>query len=531
MSRRKTHEEFIGEMININPNIEIVGKYKKHDSKIDCECIVCGNTWSSKPNNLLNGRGCPKCSIERRSNIRRKTQEQFVEEMKIKNPNIEILGQYINNQTPIKCRCKICGCEWESSIPVNLLKCSYCCPECFKINSSNRERMGDEEYCRRLKNENIPLLPIEKYINNSTPILHKCSLCGGEHKYAPNSLLQNKKCVICQGYGIVVQYGINSLADTHPEIASMVIDKELSKKVSAKSVTRTDFICKNCGTVVKNKEIRYVVNHGLSCQICSDGISYPMKFVTNVLEQLNVEYRTEVSFKNWYFDFDNRKYIPRYDIVFDNYIIEVDGGFHKRVHNKSKLTLNDIKYIDSMKDKLAVDNGYKLIRIAAYESDMDYMKNSIINSTLSKIYNLKEIRWDECHKNSIKSYVKEVCDIWNNLSNPSVKEVHKNCGYNIASVRRWLKIGAKINLCNYDPKKEMIKNAKIPHHGKSVICLNYMKTFKSLKDAAKYYNINHSESISRSCKNRNYSGGKDPKSGKPLFWMYYEDYIKAKVVI
>ena len=77
----------------------------------------------------------------------------------------------------------------------------------------------------------------------------------------------------------------------------------------------------------------------------------------------------------------------------------------------------------------------------------------------------------------------------------------------------------------------MIKNAKIPHHRKSVICLNYMKTFKSLKDAAKYYNINHSESISRSCKNRNYSGGKDPKSGKPLFWMYYEDYIKAKVVI
>ena len=77
-------------------------------------------------------------------------------------------------------------------------------------------------------------------------------------------------------------------------------------------------------------------------------------------------------------------------MFFDNYIIEVDGGFHKRVHNKSKLTLNDIKYIDSMKDKLAVDNGYKLIRIAAYESDMDYMKNSIINSTLSKIYNLKQ---------------------------------------------------------------------------------------------------------------------------------------------
>ena len=531
MSRRKTHEEFIGEMINVNPNIEIVGKYKKHDSKIDCECIVCGNTWSSKPNNLLNGRGCPKCSLERRSNIRRKTQEQFVEEMKIKNPNIEILGQYINNQTPIKCRCKICGCEWESSIPVNLLKCSYCCPECFKINSSNRERMGDEEYINRLIDNNIPVLPIEKYVNNSTPILHKCSLCGAQHNYAPNYLLQNKKCVVCQGSGIVVQYGINSLADTHPEIANMIIDKEVPKKTSYLSAYRTDFICKNCGAIVKNKEIRYVVKRGLSCQKCSDGISYPMKFVVNVLEQLNINYRTEVTFKNWNFEFYNRKYTPRYDIVFDNYIIEVDGGFHKRVHNKSKLKLDDIKYIDSMKDNLAEYNGYKLIRIDAYESDINYMKESILNSILSKKYNLEKICWEECHKNAIKSYVKEVCDIWNTLNNPSVKEVQKNCGYNIASVRQWLKVGAKINLCNYNPKEEMIKNGKIPHHEKSVICLNHMKIFKSLKNAAQFYSINCSGSISRSCKNRNYSGGKDPKSGEPLYWMYYKDYEKDKEAI
>ena len=256
MSKRKTHEEFIGEMINVNPNIEIIGKYINAHTPIECICKICSNKWFPKPNTLLSGHGCPKCSLERRSNMRRKTQAQFVEEMKTKNPNIEILGLYINNQTPIKCRCKICGCEWESSIPVNLLKCSYCCPECFKINSSNRERMGDEEYINRLIDNNIPVLPIEKYVNNSTPILHKCSLCGAQHNYAPNYLLQNKKCVVCQGSGIVVQYGINSLADTHPEIANMIIDKEVPKKTSYLSAYRTDFICKNCGAIVKNKEDR-----------------------------------------------------------------------------------------------------------------------------------------------------------------------------------------------------------------------------------------------------------------------------------
>lgn len=62
---------------------------------------------------------------------KRKTQEEFVKEMNNINPNIKILGKYINKQTPIKCKCKICGCEWDTSIPTNLLRFRLCCPECL----------------------------------------------------------------------------------------------------------------------------------------------------------------------------------------------------------------------------------------------------------------------------------------------------------------------------------------------------------------------------------------------------------------
>lgn len=462
--------------------------------------------------------------------MRRKTQEEFVDEMSEKNPNVEVLGTYINNQHPVKCRCKICNHIWDTSIPINLLR-GFGCPECFKVNLGNRSRMSDDEYIKRLNDNDIPLIPLEKYQNRFTPILHKCKLCNAKRKYSPSQLFNEKHCVVCQGSGIVAYYGVNSLYDTHPEIANMIIDKEILKNVTSKSSIRTDFICKNCGTIVKNKKIQYVVKHGLPCQKCADGISYPMKFVSNVLEQLCITYETEVVFKDWNFLFHNKKYIPRYDIVFDNYIIEVDGGFHKKIHSKSKLTLDDVKFIDSEKDRLALENNYILIRIDAYEPDIDYMKNSILKSKLSDLYNLEDIDWDKCHEFSLKSCVKEVCDIWNECDNPSVNMVSDISGYKTGSVRRWLKTGASIGLCNYDSKKEMSKNGKIPRHEISVICLNHLKAFKSQKLAAKYYNINDSSSILRSCKNREYSGGKDPKTNEKLYWMYYEDYLKSKEAI
>ena len=40
MSRKKTHEEFVLEMKKVNPNIEIVGKYKTTNDKITCKCSI-----------------------------------------------------------------------------------------------------------------------------------------------------------------------------------------------------------------------------------------------------------------------------------------------------------------------------------------------------------------------------------------------------------------------------------------------------------------------------------------------------------
>ena len=63
--RNKTTEYFIQEMKEINDDIEIIGEYKGNKKKIKCRCKLDGKIWYAKPNNLLNGSGCPKCNASK----------------------------------------------------------------------------------------------------------------------------------------------------------------------------------------------------------------------------------------------------------------------------------------------------------------------------------------------------------------------------------------------------------------------------------------------------------------------------------
>ena len=65
MSRKKTHEEFVLEMKKVNPNIEIIGKYKTTNDKIECKCSIHNYFWESYPYHLLSGHGCIKCGREK----------------------------------------------------------------------------------------------------------------------------------------------------------------------------------------------------------------------------------------------------------------------------------------------------------------------------------------------------------------------------------------------------------------------------------------------------------------------------------
>lgn len=60
-----TNKEFIERVNRVNSNIEVIGTYHNSVEKIKFGCKLCGNIWEAKPNNILNGKGCPVCSLSK----------------------------------------------------------------------------------------------------------------------------------------------------------------------------------------------------------------------------------------------------------------------------------------------------------------------------------------------------------------------------------------------------------------------------------------------------------------------------------
>jgi len=76
MRKKRTHDEFIFDVREKNPNIIIINKYTNNNSYVSVKCKKCGHTWSVIAQSLLHGHGCPKCA----GNLR-KTHSEFISEM------------------------------------------------------------------------------------------------------------------------------------------------------------------------------------------------------------------------------------------------------------------------------------------------------------------------------------------------------------------------------------------------------------------------------------------------------------------
>ena len=56
------HQRFINRLNNINPNIEVIEKYKSARDNIKVKCKICNNEWEPTPDSLLHNHGCPCCN-------------------------------------------------------------------------------------------------------------------------------------------------------------------------------------------------------------------------------------------------------------------------------------------------------------------------------------------------------------------------------------------------------------------------------------------------------------------------------------
>ena len=447
--------------------------------------------------------------------------------------DISVLEPYVNQRTKILHRCNIHNFEWMGrtrQMAEGHNGCIYCSSEKRSQGlTQNIEKV--KEKLKRVCGDEFTLNDDNEYLGHDKKMYFTHHLPDGSSHivYSKPDRIYNHKCPVCSGLQVCI--GLNDIWTTNPDLGNLLANPDDGFKYMQNSNKHTDFKCPVCGYICKDKSINQVNRDmDVRCPICKDGISYPNKFIFNSLLQIKDK-----------LDFLDREYRPKwckfelkekirtgiYDIYFGinnkEYIIEMDGGFHEKLHSKEKYyTLEDIKYIDSMKDKLAIEHNIEMIRIDCsydYHDRYKYILRNILNSKLSEILPLELIDFEEANIKSQKSLLVEACNLWNNGYAAHEIMLELNIGKWLVS--SYLKQGQKYNLCN----NYSAQNSTIRSSGTKVTCVNTGISYSTIAEPSKIYNIDD-KGILNCCRGNDFSAGKDLNTGEKLFWMYTDDYNK-----
>jgi len=284
--------------------------------------------------------------------------------------------------------------------------------------------------------------------------LHKSNkkvwwICDKGHEWDATIYNRNNEhgCPYCTNQRILK--GFNDMWTTNPELASLLANPEDGYRYTESgSSYSTDWICSQCGEMLKNKTISQIKNKGLSCLLCSDGRSLPEKVFSNFLNKICPHFHNDTSFEwseNKRYDF----YIPSYSMIIEVHGIQHYNGSFATLGGRS---LEEEQENDQHKYDMAIGNGIEnYIVIDARKSELNWIKNSILNSKLNDVFDLSKINWQEISEKSSKNIVFEISEMWN--AELSINEIVQNVKLSRTTVRKYLKLGSELGLTNYVVKK------------------------------------------------------------------------------
>lgn len=189
-SRHRTEQEFIDELTIINPEITLIGNYRKNYERVLVRCNRCGHEWSPIAESLLRGSGCPAERLRKANDARRLKPEEFYMRMKKLLPKIEVKGKYFNRKSRMQCKCLECGYEWQTSAD-SLLSGSGCPKEAGNLKKSH------DVFVEQVGIVDPTIKVLGQYMNCKTRIKCKCQNCQTIWEAIPSNLLNSEGCPIC----------------------------------------------------------------------------------------------------------------------------------------------------------------------------------------------------------------------------------------------------------------------------------------------------------------------------------------------
>lgn len=311
-----------------------------------------------------------------------------------------------------------------------------------------------------------------------------CNKCGNEHWAEESHLLKGMGCNAC-GINCKKVAEVRSLWSNYKDLCLLYnINEDIAKQYSYGSSKKITITCPFCGKK-KKKRIDNIISQGISCE-CSDSRPYPEKIVTSLLKQLNVFYVYQ-----YYPCWSNKKI---YDFYFkfdgEEYIIETHGGQHYRDNTSFKLTLQEEQENDNYKKELAIKNGIKennYIILDCRKSDLEWIKNSVLNSKLNKMFNLDDVDWLMCQEFAMSNLEKQFCEFYeSNKDILFIKDIADKFNYSTFTAYNILKKGNELGWCNFKTRSEQKKIRQEKVYEYVILNKNY-----NLKQLANTLNVSY----------------------------------------
>ncbi|PGT15174.1 zinc-ribbon domain-containing protein [Bacillus cereus] len=192
MPKKKTNDEFLYEMYQVwETRLSILTNYEFSNKNLKVKCNTCLFEWYARPTNLLKGVGCPVCSGKRR-----KTTSDFIKELEsVSGDEYQILGNYINNKTPIEIKHVICGYVWRVR-PLDFLNKGNRCPVCVAKRIGEQRKKNFIQELHYLVGDEYTVL--SNYINNKSKIKLRHNPCGYIYEVLPTNFInKGSRCPSC----------------------------------------------------------------------------------------------------------------------------------------------------------------------------------------------------------------------------------------------------------------------------------------------------------------------------------------------
>lgn len=288
---------------------------------------------------------------------------------------------------------------------------------------------------------------------------YTCNKCGWTDGWIVESdLLRGNGCSCCGCISKVVVEGINDIATTSPWMIDLGVDIEEARKFTYGSGNKIKCTCPYCGDIIYKSCNDIHTSKSIGC-ICGDGFSYPEKFICSVLKQLSVKFETQLSkttFKwcnKYYYDF----YIPSLNMIVETHGLQHYEESFSRCGGKNLIQEQEN---DKFKKELALNNGIECyVELDCSKSELEYIKNSILNSELNGLFDLSNVDWLKCEEYALGNLVKEVCNYWNNKEeSETTTSLVKVFKLNKSAIIKYLNQGTRLGWCNYNPKEESRKS-------------------------------------------------------------------------